>query len=324
MSKSKLDIFLDLSKLIAMVIGGCWVAFQYFEHDAQIKQLDNKRAVLDTILGNQEIVKNKQELKLAQQEDSIKSIELKYMNSLKDSELKALELQNLNNDIQYKYREIETKLGIKSVEVETQLNEIKLKSNLNEKYETKFHVEIEKKGQVFNDSLVYIIKPKLEIINNSINDMEISAVVFEIFYNNLSYRHLEDGVVSLIMLDNPPNIFFEQNSRVALAIKNLSIPTSKWEKIGYDSNIISDPDYFLRLDDNSIIKEYLTNNIFTFNGLGTGLYKPDERMNISPIYYVKLNRAQVVCISVNVLFNKGISGRRFYTDSFIQVLEDVN
>ncbi len=317
--KSKAEILIETIKVAGFIIGGCWVFFQYLEHDRQMRDLESK-------IKQQDIIKNDQEIKLASKNDSIKTIELKYLNAIKQSEIKALELGNLNNNIKYKYLEIESQLNVKSKEIDNQLNEIKLKSTLNEKYKTLFKVDISRRGRLINDSIVYVIKPMLEIINLSVNELEISAVVFEIFTNNLSNVHLEEGdTKALVMLDVPPNIFFKSKSSVSLVWgeKKLAIGYSKWDKRGYDINVFEDSKDFLLHDDKSIIKEYIFDHLYSTNGLGTGIYNPEEKIKINPIYYVRANQAQILCITVNILFNKGLKNRRFYTDSFVQVLEDV-
>lgn len=324
--KSKQEIVVDIAKLIIAVIGGCWIAYQYFSHERKFKLIEYQKSVIDTIRLQQEIVKNKQDLIFSKREDSIRSIELKYLNTIKQAELQALKLANLNNNIEYNYKEIESKLSIKSNEIDNQLNEVKLQATLIEKYKADFSVKIERKGFELNDSMVYIIKPKLEIVNQSVNDMEISAVVFEFYANNLSHIHLEEGISNSFTLEMPDNIFLKAKQRFMLmALENakLSVPIADWEYIGYDCNVLEEAVSYLKYDDNSIMNDYLGRHLHTNNGLGTGIYKPEERVSIGPVYYFKMNTSQILGLSVNVLFNKGLKGRRFYSDYYVQVLDDV-
>ncbi|MDR0793376.1 MAG: hypothetical protein LBE82_08695 [Chitinophagaceae bacterium] len=341
--KSKTEMTLEVIKVVAMVIGGVWVFYLYRSHGREMQALQVQLANIDTAKGRQEILKGQQEIDRAKQEDTIKTIELKYANSIKESELKALRLQNSGSNIELKYKDLESqlaiqsgKLEIQSKEIDNQLNQLKLKSSLDEKYEYKFDVAIKKEDFKPSDSSVYRVQPQLEITNISGVDLEVSAVIFEFFSNNLNYRHLENSDIFLISTGIPPSIFEEHTAKARLGDKKVSdlpkdddyykkIPISPWKKIAYDFSIYSEAESYLLYNDSSILKYYtrFASHLNSVNALGTGVYKPNEKIIVKPTYYIKLVPTQTLCVVVNVIFNRGLKGKRFFYDYYSKSLEEI-
>jgi len=336
-NKSKTENILEMIKVICLVIGGCWIFFMYLSHDKQIKILESEKDKIDTTKGRQEIIINAQRIEQTILEDRIKNIELAYTKSIKETELKALELKNNSENIELKYQDLTSKLNIQtsqidiqSKDIEKQLSEIKLRYSKARKIDSKFSMKVKDMGPDLFGNHLYQIRPRFEIQNTSSVELEISFVAIEIFENQLNYKYLVNDTAKVVTTGSIPNIFnkggigqshlgdvSEEMAKYAL--------NSEWKFISYDCGAFAQSVNFLEFNDSSNynVRTYMQNHFYKTGRLATGILNPNENAFFEQVYYIRAKPTNVIGVTANIVLNKGILNDDLHSYSDSQILEDI-
>lgn len=317
--KTNFDKSIELIKIAGYILGGIWIIYLYWQHEKSLKEIEYNRGVIELKKDSLDIIKSRQE-------DTLRQLELKYANVLKNGEVKALENQLQNSSIELKYKDLENQLqlqkarfdidaanlNIKAQEIDNELNEIKLKYSKDRRIETKLTLSATKLGPDVKGKYLYKVSTRYDITNNSEVELEISMIAVELYLNNLGYKYLKNDDVKVVATYDVPNIFNKtrfSGEGYYLAPPKMDtnyVIAAPWERIGYDCCVFAKSEYFLKDSSHYVLKNYLKDKFFSTGTFCTGILKPKEATFFERSYFIRAEPENILGLSLNLVLNRGI------------------
>jgi len=302
---------------VAIVVGGCWVVFQYFSHDRDRQGLALEQQRLANIQAEAVAQTSRQaeEARLSQLTLGNKQAETALLAQRKSQEL-SLEQQRLTNEqasLMLRISETQQRLRREELEqtVRLQQQDIDLKRLQQSKaehdlsyssryrFEDKFKIEHRKVRDVDDTVGEYEVDHSFDFVNRSEVELEMSLFILD-YYIGLPVANQAAG--PFVMPLGTPRDRWNPSSQQKGAYF--------WRRLGSTGAIYAEAIGRIPLPWNVVVDDLE----LIRGGAGTGVLKTEQRLSYSDAYIVRAPRNAYVAFMMSWCFNRCTNNDDLYSD----------
>lgn len=305
--KWDIDKTQKLIQIIAILVGGLWILYEYIDYKRQANKLGVVLAELNTKSEEQNIGLKEIQLRYAdeqqktlQQQQKLQ-IELDKINILdkeKDSKLKAIELQYADQQHRIQQQQASLAIDIARLNISTQKTEgelkgLELKNAQERNMKYAYNLSLKKKSKDKTDN-AYLATLHFELKNTGKTDLEVTYTIVEYFTGSTGRATLGTEQARVMRIGSPPSIVGVPRNIGGIV----------WSKIGYDAQRTGTGLEIMRNDFRLIGEDGRFRFNFDVGGGATGIWKAGEETYFNKVYEIVADPNGYIAFVINMCFNK--------------------
>lgn len=340
-SKVSISQVFTLVQLLAILLSGCWVIYQYLDYQKEANELDISKIKLeieksrqDSIIKEIDIRYNEALILASMQSQNLRNdfdlIKLQYADLLSRHEVKSKELENAIKSVDAVFAEEIKNLEIKRNQIEVESREFTLQKRKKRKLIDLYGCNCELIKENYKNANLYRCNLEVNLKNDSEDDIKVSATIFEMYLANLDLKLSYYEGINQHIITSPPNIF---NSRINFNQYYLSASEedTKRKREEYERNsrthwhlITRESNYFAGsyLALTKKFEDYfdISKDNVIQGSSGTGILKPGESFSFTKTCYFTADESHIAGVGINLILNDAKTNEDLIYYSHKQVL----